>query len=69
MAVQFLDDSLFCEWAYFIDFGNRTLEVWRAGQKIDEITFGKLAQQDVAYMQRLEDMEESEEEINQSNGA
>ncbi|PSS08969.1 hypothetical protein M430DRAFT_53546 [Amorphotheca resinae ATCC 22711] len=67
--IQFLDDCLFCEWAYFIDFGNRTLEVWRAGQKIDEITFGKLAQQDVAYMQRLEDMEESEEEINQSNGA
>jgi hypothetical protein len=29
--VDFLDDGLFCEWAYFIDFEIKKLEVWKGG--------------------------------------
>ncbi len=40
--VDFLEDSLFCEWAYFIDFENRKLETWKPPQMLDEVSFEDL---------------------------
>ncbi|TAQ87032.1 hypothetical protein B7494_g4649 [Chlorociboria aeruginascens] len=52
--IEFLKDGLFCEWAYFIDFENQKLEVWNAAKMFDEITFEKLGDLGIAYMQGLE---------------
>ena len=54
-TVEFLEDGLFCEWAYFIDFEERKLETWKSGSKmIGEVTFDGLKSEGKAYMERME---------------
>jgi len=39
---SFLEDGLFCEWAYFVDFEEGELETWSSGQKVDVVKFEDL---------------------------
>jgi len=32
-SIDFIRDSLFCEWAYFYDIDNRVFEIWKGFQK------------------------------------
>lgn len=41
-TVEFLDDELFCEWAYFTDFEKQTLETWHEGELWGKIGFSEL---------------------------
>ncbi|KDR84333.1 hypothetical protein GALMADRAFT_237119 [Galerina marginata CBS 339.88] len=41
-STDFLEDGLFCEWAYFIDFENKKLETWKNGELLGELPFEKL---------------------------
>jgi len=64
-SVKFLEDGLFCEWAYFIDFENQKLETWKAGEMIDVASFSKVVQDGTSYMEALEhtsDVEDKNEE-------
>ncbi|KAH7410807.1 hypothetical protein BKA64DRAFT_661851 [Cadophora sp. MPI-SDFR-AT-0126] len=67
-SVDFLQDGLFCEWAYFIDFENEKLEAWkgesRESKPIGEVTFEELKGEGKEYMERIEKMgcEEDEED-------
>ena len=61
-TVKFLQDGLFCEWAYFIDFENHKLETWKDGKKFDEISFEDLAKVGKEYMKELENRGRKEEE-------
>ena len=73
LAVDFLEDGLFCEWAYFIDFEERKLETWKGesgdGSKtIGEVTFDGLKSEGKAYMEKMEKIgwgedEEGEKEV------
>ncbi|CAA7257357.1 unnamed protein product [Cyclocybe aegerita] len=38
-SIDFLEDGIFCEWAYFIDFENQTLEIWTFGQHVADASF------------------------------
>lgn len=53
--VEFLNDGLFCEWAYFIDFEKQTLETFASGELLDVITFDKLREVGEDYMTELEE--------------
>lgn len=59
---KFLGDRLMCEWAYFIDFENKTLETWASGKKLDVIGFEKLAKEGAKYMETLAEKENESEE-------
>jgi hypothetical protein len=59
--VEFLDDVLFCEWAYFIDFDKQILETWK-GQKIGEATFEEL-RENKGYMDSIKKVGREEDEI------
>ncbi|KAF4635452.1 hypothetical protein G7Y89_g2648 [Cudoniella acicularis] len=43
-SIDFLKDGLFCEWAYFIDFENKTLETFKNGKAIEQVSFEKLGE-------------------------
>ena len=65
--MDFLSDGLFCEWAYFIDFENNKLEVWKGwGYGLaEEISFEELRREGEGFMSRMEKVgrdEEQEEE-------
>lgn len=72
-GIDFLEDGLFCEWAYFIDFEERKLETWKGesgdGSKmIGEVTFDGLKSEGKAYMEKMEKIgwgedEEGEKEV------
>ena len=36
--IEFIKESLFCEWAYFYDKDKRTFEIWKGSQKIPDPT-------------------------------
>jgi hypothetical protein len=59
--VEFLDNVLFCEWAYFIDFDKQTLETWK-GQKIGEATFEEL-RENKGYMDIMQKIGSEQDEI------
>lgn len=42
-SIEFIKDSLFCEWAYFYDIDNKIFEIWKGFQKEPDPTnpFGK----------------------------
>ncbi len=46
-GIEFIKDSLFCEWAYIINLDNNTLEVWKG--------FQQSPQKDNRYGTSLED--------------
>ncbi|CAA7262424.1 unnamed protein product [Cyclocybe aegerita] len=52
-SIDFLKDSLFCEWAYFIDFENQIFETWGSGKKLDEVTFRVLVEKGQDYWNTL----------------
>jgi hypothetical protein len=45
-----------------MDFENKKLETWRSGELLEEISFEKLREEGEAYMERLENANEEEEE-------
>ncbi|KAE8453220.1 hypothetical protein EG329_011287 [Mollisiaceae sp. DMI_Dod_QoI] len=45
-SVKFLEDRLFCEWAYFVNFEERTFETWGHGTFLEEISFEGLSESD-----------------------
>ncbi|RKF59819.1 hypothetical protein OnM2_056055 [Erysiphe neolycopersici] len=53
-AVHFHQDTLFCEWAYFIDFEKRTLESYQALDLLDTVSFDDLKEVGLKYIERLE---------------
>ncbi|CAA7262423.1 unnamed protein product [Cyclocybe aegerita] len=59
--VDFLKDSLFCEWAYFIDFENQIFETWSFGKKLDEVTFRVLVEKGQGYWNTLGEKGEVED--------
>jgi hypothetical protein len=59
--VEFLDNVLFCEWAYFIDFDKQTLETWK-GQKIGVATFEEL-RENKGYMDIMQKIGSEQDEI------
>ncbi len=38
-SIDFLDNTIFREGAYFVDFENQKLEVWKAGRVINDVDF------------------------------
>jgi hypothetical protein len=54
LVVDFLQDSLMCEWSYFIDFEKQKLETWTRATLKDEVTFEELRQQGDSDMERLQ---------------
>jgi hypothetical protein len=74
-GTNFLQDGLFCEWAYFIDFEERELEVWASGAlletlKFEELGEGKKAMErvDRDYRRKAGDDVESEGEDGAKDG-
>jgi len=53
-AVEFHRDTLFCSWAYFIDFEKRTLATYKANGLLDTVHFDSLKELGSRYMERLE---------------
>lgn len=49
--IEFIKDSLFCEWAYFYDKDNRIFEIWKGFQKIPDPNnpFGQEQNEDGYY--------------------
>ena len=49
--IEFIRDSLFCEWAYFYDKDKRIFEIWRGFQKIPDVgnPFGQEKSEDGYY--------------------
>lgn len=37
-SIDFINDSLFCEWAYFYDIDNKVFEIWQGFQKQSDPT-------------------------------
>ena len=37
-SIEFIKDSLFCEWAYFYDRDNKIFEIWKGYQKEPDLT-------------------------------
>ena len=74
--MDFLADYLFCEWAYFIDFENKKLEVWKGFGYglVEEISFEGLRREGEGFMERIEEVdlykeqEEDEKEKEGDNG-
>ncbi|KUJ21516.1 uncharacterized protein LY89DRAFT_376614 [Mollisia scopiformis] len=54
--VKFLKDGLFCEWAYFVDFEKKTIEIWAHGQFLEKISLEGVNEEGLE--QCLERMEE-----------
>ncbi|KAJ3507441.1 hypothetical protein NLJ89_g6303 [Agrocybe chaxingu] len=52
-SIDFIEDTLFCEWAYFIDFENRKFETWAYGEKLDEVAFQVLVEKGQEYWKTL----------------
>jgi hypothetical protein len=52
-VVTFHEDTLFCEWAYFIDFEKKTLECYQQKDLIDTVSFYDLKNLGERYMDRL----------------
>jgi hypothetical protein len=49
--IEFIKDSLFCEWAYFYDTENKIFEIWKGFQKYpdDNNPFGYKCDEDGYY--------------------
>ena len=49
--INFIHDSLFCEWAYFYDPDNKIFEIWRGFQKVPdpENPFGQISNKNGYY--------------------
>ncbi|TAQ87015.1 hypothetical protein B7494_g4645 [Chlorociboria aeruginascens] len=60
-SIDFLEDTLFCEWAYCIDFEKQTLETYASGILLHTITFEKLRENPVGYMDWLDLVPDVEE--------
>jgi hypothetical protein len=52
VSVEFLQDGLYCEWAYFIDFESQKFETWKgnadeggSGELIDTVSFDELREE------------------------
>ncbi|KAG9228842.1 hypothetical protein BJ875DRAFT_489473 [Amylocarpus encephaloides] len=63
-GVTFLHDSLFSEWAYFIDLDNKTLETWQAGHHLTTASFKQLKEYEdpKAYMKDSSGSDQDEAE-------
>lgn len=66
-TVDFLNDGLFCEWAYFIDFEEKKLEVWKGEHNrscglVEEISFEELKREGGGFMNRMEKVGWKEED-------
>ena len=50
-GIDFIKDSLFCEWAYFYDKDNRVFEIWKGFQKEPDPTnpFGQEKSENAYY--------------------
>ncbi|TVY56120.1 hypothetical protein LSUE1_G008810 [Lachnellula suecica] len=57
-SIEFLEDGLFCEWTYFIDFEAQTLETWKEAKRYDVRSFTEL---DSGYMDGLQERYQREE--------
>lgn len=68
--MDFLADGLFCEWAYFIDFENKKLEVWKGmGYGLaEEISFEELRKEGEGFMNRMGKVGEQEAEEGHDGG-
>ncbi|KDR70121.1 hypothetical protein GALMADRAFT_254952 [Galerina marginata CBS 339.88] len=53
--ISFLEEGMFCEWSYFIDFEGRKLETWEDTQKVDVVSFETLVKVGKGYMDHLEE--------------
>lgn len=62
MQVNFLNDRLFCEWAYFIDFENRKLETYQSGVLVNTKSFKNLGPGTMVALENGETEEEEDEE-------
>jgi hypothetical protein len=54
LVVDFLQDSVMCEWSYFIDFENQKVEAWTKAKLKDEVTFEELREQEEFYIERIQ---------------
>lgn len=69
-TVDFLKDGLFREWAYFLDFENQTLEIWkperREAKMVAKAGSGEVSVRYILDVQRMcepyEDGDEEEED-------
>lgn len=52
-SIDFLDNGLFCEWAYFVDFEHQRMEVWKSGEFLTELSFDELVAEGEDIMDRI----------------
>ncbi|CAA7257356.1 unnamed protein product [Cyclocybe aegerita] len=52
-STDFLQEHILCEWAYFIDFENQTLETWTFGHHVANVSFQDLKRYGESYMDLL----------------
>ena len=72
---SFLEDGLFCEWAYFIDLEAQELEIWAYGDLFEVMKFEEFSEQHMKLVQKryneetYEDSEATESEEENDNVA